>query len=56
MKIMTFELSSTLMIILLCWIILTIADLAVCGLLKLVFHIPFKKAFLWGLQIGRAHV
>lgn len=49
MKIMTFELSSTLMIILLCWIILTIADLAVCGLLKLVFHIPFKKAFLWGL-------
>lgn len=46
---MTFELSSTLMIILLCWIILTIADLAVCGLLKLVFHIPFKKAFLWGL-------
>ena len=49
MKIMTFELSSTLMIILLCWIILTIADLAVCGLLKLVFHIPLKKAFLWGL-------
>ena len=49
MKIMTFELSSTLMIILLCWIILTIADLTVCGLLKLVFHIPFKKAFLWGL-------
>ena len=49
MKIMTFELSSTLMIILLCWIILTIADLAACGLLKLIFHIPFKKAFLWGL-------
>ena len=49
MKIMTFELSSTLMIILLCWIILTIADLAVCGLLKLIVGIPFKKAFLWGL-------
>lgn len=46
---MTFELSSTLMIIILCWIILTIADLAACGLLKLIFHIPFKKAFLWGL-------
>jgi predicted MPP superfamily phosphohydrolase len=49
MKIMTFELSSTLMIILLCWIILTITDLAVCGLLKLIFGLPFKKAFLWGL-------
>ena len=46
---MTFELSSTLMIILLCWIILTIADLTVCGLLKLIFGLPFKKAFLWGL-------
>lgn len=49
MKIMTFELSSTLMIILLYWIILTIADLTVCGLLKLIFGLPFKKAFLWGL-------
>ena len=46
---MTFELSSTLMIILLCWIILTIADVAVCGLLKLILGLPFKKAFLWGL-------
>ena len=49
MKIMTFELSSTLMIILFCWIILTIADLAVSGLLKLIFGLPFKKAFIWGL-------
>ena len=49
MKIMTFELSSTLMIILFCWIILTIADLTVSGLLKLIFGLPFKKAFLWGL-------
>jgi predicted MPP superfamily phosphohydrolase len=49
MKIMTFELSSTLMIILLCWIILTITELAVCGLLKLIFGLPFKKTFLWGL-------
>ena len=46
---MTFELSSTLMIILLCWIILTIGDLAVCGLLKLIVGIQFKKAFLWSL-------
>ena len=37
------------MIILLCWIILTIGDLAVCGLLKLIVGIQFKKAFLWGL-------
>ena len=37
------------MIILLCWIILTISDLAVCGLLKLIIGIQFKKAFLWGL-------
>ena len=37
------------MIILLCWIILTIGDLAVCGLLKLIIGIQFKKAFLWGL-------
>ena len=37
------------MIILLCWIILTIADVAVCGLLKLILGLPFKKAFLWGL-------
>ena len=37
------------MIILLCWIILTIGDLAVCGLLKLIVGIQFKKAFLWSL-------
>ena len=37
------------MIILFCWIILTIADLTVSGLLKLIFGLPFKKAFLWGL-------
>ena len=47
MKIM--EIYAVLMIILLCWIMLTVADVTVCGLLKLVFHIPFKKAFLWGL-------
>lgn len=37
------------MIIILCWILLIIADAAVGGLMKLVFGIPFKKAFLWGL-------
>lgn len=51
MKNMTFEFSSTLMIILLCWIILTISDIVVCGLLKLIFGLPFKKAFLWGLLV-----
>ena len=46
---MATELSATLMIIVLCWILLTIADVAVGGLLKLVFGIPFRKAFVWGL-------
>ncbi len=49
MKDMATEVSATLMIILLCWILLTIADVAVGGLLKLVFGIPFRKAFAWGL-------
>jgi predicted MPP superfamily phosphohydrolase len=49
MKGMTTEASATLMIIVLCWILLIIADAAVGGLLKLVFGVPFKKAFLWGL-------
>ena len=46
---MATEVSATLMIIVLCWILLTIADVAVGGLLKLVFGIPFRKAFAWGL-------
>ena len=46
---MATELSATLMIIVLCWILLTIADVAVGGLLKIVFGIPFRKAFAWGL-------
>ena len=49
MKGMATEISATLMIILLCWILLTIADAAVGVLLKLVFGIPFRKAFAWGL-------
>lgn len=49
MKGMATEVSATLMIIVLCWILLIIADAAVGGLMKLVFGIPFKKAFLWGL-------
>ena len=49
MKGMATEVSATLMIIILCWILLIIADAAVGGLLKLIFGVPFKKAFLWGL-------
>ena len=49
MKGMATEVSATLMIIVLCWILLIIADAAVGGLLKLVSGIPFRKAFAWGL-------
>ena len=46
---MATEVSATLMIIVLCWILLIIADAAVGGLLKLVAGIPFRRAFIWGL-------
>ena len=46
---MATELSATLMIIILCWILLAAGDVIVCVLLKLLLAIPFKKAFLWGL-------
>ena len=49
MKGMATEVSATLMIIVLCWILLIIADAAVGGLLKLVAGIPFRRAFIWGL-------
>lgn len=37
------------MIVILCWMLLTALDAAVCGLLSLFAGIAFKKAFLWGL-------
>ncbi len=43
------ETSATLMIILLCWAILLVADLVVSGLLRLIGKVPFRKAFRWGL-------
>ena len=46
---MTMETYATLMIILLCWAILLVADLVVSGLLRLVAKVPFRKAFRWGL-------
>lgn len=49
MKKMTAEAFATISIILLCWIVLTVTDAAICGLLKLFTGLPFKKAFLWGL-------
>ena len=46
---MTMETYATLMIILLCWAILLVADLVVSGLLRLVAKVPFRKAFKWGM-------
>lgn len=43
------ETYATLMIILLCWAILLVADLVVSGLLRLVAKVPLRKAFRWGL-------
>ena len=43
------ETYATLMIILLCWAILLVADLVVSGLLRLAAKVPFRKAFRWGL-------
>lgn len=43
------ETYATLMIILLCWAILLVADLVVSGLLRLAVKVPFRKAFRWGL-------
>lgn len=46
---MTTEATATIMIIILCWLILTALDAAVCGLMSLCCGVAFKKAFLWGL-------
>ena len=48
MKNMNPEIYATLSILLVCCIMLLTADAVVCGLLKLIAGIPFKKAFLWG--------
>ncbi len=37
------------MIILLCWVMLLVTDLAVSGVLRLVAKVPLRKAFRWGL-------
>jgi predicted MPP superfamily phosphohydrolase len=49
MKGMEPEIFSTLMILILCWIVLLVLDLAVSGVIRAVAGVPFKRAFLWGL-------
>lgn len=46
---MNIELESTLLLLVLCWVILTVLDVAVAGLLCLLGGVTFKKAFAWGL-------
>lgn len=48
MKNMNPEIYATFSILLVCCIVLLTADAIICGLLKLLAGIPFKKAFLWG--------
>lgn len=46
---MSTETYTTLIIIALCWVILSIADVLICALLRIVAGVNFGKAFLWGL-------
>ena len=46
---MTTETFATLSILFVCWIILVILDVTVCGMLYGIFRISFRKAFLYGL-------
>ena len=49
MKGMEPEIFATLMILILCWIVLLVLDLAVSGIIRAVAGVSFKRAFLWGL-------
>lgn len=49
MKGMDPEIFATLMILILCWIVFMVLDLAVSGIIRAVAGVPFKRAFLWGL-------
>lgn len=49
MKGMDPEIFATLMILILCWIVFLVLDLAVSGIIRAVAGVPFKRAFLWGL-------
>ena len=58
------EIVAFLLILIVCWIVLTLLDLAVSGVLSFFRGISFKRAFAWGLlswvvpvlalEIGRA--
>lgn len=43
------EFLSVLIILTVCFVLLTVLDLAVAGLLAWLFHLSFKRCFLWGL-------
>lgn len=43
------EVMSVGVILLVCWLALTVLDLAVAGLLTLIFGLSFKRCFCWGL-------
>ena len=49
MKNMPFEIYATLMIMAVCWLMLLALDILICAGLRLLWGIPFGKAFLWGL-------
>ena len=49
MKGMEPEIFATLMILILCWIVLLVLDLAVSGIIRAAAGVPFKRVFLWGL-------
>lgn len=46
---MNYELLITLILLVICWIILTVADLTVAGLVALLGGARFRTVFLWGL-------
>ena len=43
------EVFSVGIVLLVCWVAITLMDLAVAGLLALVFGWSFKRCFVWGL-------
>ena len=45
---MSTESLAIIMVLILCWIVLTIANAVVCGILKLLMGIRFGQAFRWG--------
>ena len=46
---MPVEIYATLMIMAVCWLMLLALDILICAGLRLLWGIPFGKAFLWGL-------